>query len=221
MPFLLYLPACYAEQPAQRYPTIYLLHGLNYSEDQWADLGIVDVADALIASGDLPPIIMVMPRWENRRQAESAIVDFLMPQVEEEQRTRAERSMRAIGGISRGAGWAFRIGFKHGDLFSAIGLHSPAVDLIDVFAIRDWLRSVPEGEAPPRLWIDIGESDTLLASTLAILRALDKYGQPYVWSSSPGGHNAEYWSAHLEEYLLWYAEPWQAAGPVATQQPTP
>ena len=37
--YLVYLPACYAEQSDRHYPVLYLFHGQTYSNQHWIDRG--------------------------------------------------------------------------------------------------------------------------------------------------------------------------------------
>ena len=59
--FILYLPPCYQEAQQEGFPVLYLLHGLSYNGDQWLRLGLVERMDALIAQGEIPPFIIVLP----------------------------------------------------------------------------------------------------------------------------------------------------------------
>ncbi len=65
MEYRVWLPPCYDEQPDRRYPVLYMIHGQNYNEDQWDRLGIDETAASLISSGEIPPLIIVMPRDRN------------------------------------------------------------------------------------------------------------------------------------------------------------
>jgi hypothetical protein len=65
---------------------------------------------------------------------------------------------RAIGGLSRGAGWALRLGFTRWDLFSVIGLHSLAVLQSDASQIDKWIGDIPPAHRP-QVFMDIGEND--------------------------------------------------------------
>jgi enterochelin esterase-like enzyme len=207
LPYRVYLPACYAALPQARFPALYLLHGLAATDSQWDALGADEAAEALIAAGAAPPFLIVMP-WERKGlEYESAIVDFLVPAIDATYHTRADREGRALGGISRGAGWALRIGIRHPDLFSALGLHSPAVIVPDLYYLPGWLQAVPAGQMP-RLWIDIGDHDVLLASARELTAVLDDTQVPYAWHLFTGYHEPAYWSAHVEEYLRWYSAGW-------------
>jgi enterochelin esterase-like enzyme len=208
LPYRIYLPGCYAEWPEAHFPTLYLLHGLQATDAQWDDLGADDVAARLIASGEIPPLIIVMP-WERRGlDYESAIADVLVPWVDASFRTIPSREGRAIGGLSRGAGWALRIAFQHPGLFSALGLHSPAILSPDLYNLPFWL----EGLSPqdlPRIWIDIGDRDPLRPSTLELAAIFDQAEVAYAWHPNQGYHAPDYWASHMQEYLIWYSLGWE------------
>ena len=62
--FNVYLPAGY--DAARCYPVIYLLHGLYGEYHDWQTQGNMQtVADELIASGELLPVVIVMPNAGN------------------------------------------------------------------------------------------------------------------------------------------------------------
>ena len=59
--YAVYLPDSY-ESSTLRYPVLYLLHGHNGNLYDWVNLGhIQQTADEMIARGDMPPAIIVMP----------------------------------------------------------------------------------------------------------------------------------------------------------------
>ncbi|OGO14797.1 MAG: hypothetical protein A2Y93_00935 [Chloroflexi bacterium RBG_13_68_17] len=215
LPYRIYLPPCYTERPLPSYPTLYLLHGLASTDSQWDDLGIDETATRLIQSGEIPPLLIVMP-WERRGlDYLTDLPDVLVPTIQRLYRAAPERSARAIGGLSRGAGWALRIGLQRPDLFTAVGLHSPAVLTPDLYYLPDWLEAIPSG-IEPSLWIDIGDHDPLLAPTEELRAILDQADYPYEWTLDPGRHEPAYWIDHLETYLRWYARPWETASPAAS-----
>src|SRR5688572_19519535 len=146
--FRVYLPPCYDEKTDQRYPVLYLLHGQTYTDDQWIRLGAVDVADDLILSGESVPFIIVFPddRYWNLPPGPGfgqRLVEALIPHIDNTYRTLPNRNHRTIGGLSRGAGWALRLGLNYWELFGTIGLHSLAVLQKDASEIRDWLADIP------------------------------------------------------------------------------
>jgi len=213
--FIVYLPPCYDQETDSRYPVLYLIHGQNYNNDQWDRLGADEAADALIASGDVPPFIIVMPRDRSWAQPTEdhfgeVLVDQLVPYIDAHYRTRAERAYRAIGGLSRGAGWAVHLGLSRWELFGAIGAHSLPVFWSDTAHIRQWLKAIP-ADALPRIYLDIGEKDrpSILESATWFESLLTEQGIPHEWHLFPGYHEEAYWQAHVEAYLRWYAAGWK------------
>jgi hypothetical protein len=45
--------------------------------------------------------------------------------------------------------------------------------------------------------------------TLDLLAVFDQAGLGYAWHPNSGYHAPEYWTSHLEEYLLWYSQGWE------------
>ena len=210
--FRVYLPPCYNEKKDQRYPVLYLLHGQTYTDDQWIRLGAVKVADQLILSGESIPFIIVFPddHYWNLPPGPGfgeRLVDKLIPYIDRTYRTLPERDHRAIGGMSRGAGWALRLGLTRWDLFGTIGLHSLAVFEGDASEITRWLAAIPP-VSRPRIFMDIGDNDQGLEMAQVVERQFNQYGLMHEWHLYNGAHTEEYWSAHVEEYMRWYAEGW-------------
>ena len=210
-----YLPPCYDVQFQRAYPVLYLIHGQNFTDDQWDRLGVDETLDRLVPQGDLPPFIIVMPRDREWTQPDEdgfgeAVVHELVPWVDAHYRTFPDRTHRAIGGLSRGAAWALHLAFTHWDLFGAVGGHSPPVFWTDAPHVPDWLAAIPP-EAWPRIWLDIGDMDRqeILESAAWLEALLTQMGIPHEWHLYAGRHNEAYWRAHVEEYLRWYAAPWQ------------
>jgi enterochelin esterase-like enzyme len=207
-----YLPPCYALHPAERYPVLYLFHGQGYTDDQWIRLGATTAADRLITSGQAPPFIIVMPYdplWREPDQYgfEDAVIRDLLPAVDARFRTLPDRAHRAVGGLSRGSGWAFHFGLSRPDLFGAIGAHSVILFGIDSRRVNTWLTAIPPGFLP-RIYMDIGDHDSGLASARVLEQLLTTDGIPHEWHLNLGEHDEAYWSAHVEEYLRWYAAGW-------------
>lgn len=210
--YLIYLPPCYDEKPGERYPVLYLLHGQTYTADQWVRLGAATVADRLILNGEAAPFIIVFPddRYWNVQAGPGfgqRLVDHLIPHIDQNYRTLAERDQRAIGGMSRGAGWALRLGLQRWDLFGTLGLHSLAAFADDRPFLEDWLEIIPP-ESWPNIFMDMGESDQELGFNSQFESALIQLGIPHEWHLYPGAHDEAYWGAHVEEYLHWYASMW-------------
>jgi enterochelin esterase-like enzyme len=210
--FIVYTPPCYQQQRDQRFPVLYLLHGQTYNDDQWIRLGTPVIADNLIASGEAPPFIIVFPddRYWNLPAGTGfgqRLVEAIIPYVDTHYRTIDVRPGRAIGGLSRGGGWALQVGLTHWDMFDSIGLHSPAIFGEDRPQLETWVKDIPSN-AWPRLYLDIGDNDTELGFALKFDDLLTQYDVPHEWHLYTGDHTESYWGAHVEEYLRWYAAGW-------------
>ncbi len=207
--FYIYLPECYARDDETRYPVLYLLHGQNYQADQWVRLGAPQVAGELIASDEALPFIIVMPfniaSWRGADVDEfgEVFANEFIPYIDENYRTFATREKRALGGLSRGGGWAIRYGLTRPDLFGAFGAHSPAIFYRDYSKLDDWLKEIPEDETP-LIYIDIGDQDGELADARNFADELAAAGVVHEWHLYAGAHEEAYWQAHVEEYLRWY-----------------
>lgn len=128
-----YLPSKY-QTSRQNYPVLYLLHGNNGSRHDWVKLGKIQAtADQLIAKGEIPPAIIVMPdagvTWfvDRREKMETALIRELIPDVENNFRALRSRDGRLIGGLSMGGYGSLRFALKYPELFAAAALLSPAI----------------------------------------------------------------------------------------------
>jgi enterochelin esterase-like enzyme len=210
--YFIYLPPCYDEGTGRRYPVLYLLHGQTYTADQWIRLGAVDAIDELILSGESVPFIIVFPddHYWNQPAGTSfgvRLVNNIIPTVDLTYRTIPDPRYRAIGGLSRGAGWALQVGLSRPDLFRVIGLHSLAAFQKDASKVDDWITAIPL-PSQPRVFMDIGEDDQQLASTQQIEAQFTQFDLEHEWHLYNGDHTEKYWSAHVEEYIRWYSEQW-------------
>jgi enterochelin esterase-like enzyme len=178
--------------------------------DQWPRLGAVTVADQLILSGESVPFIIIFPddHYWNLPPGPAfgeQVIENLMPFIDSTYRTLDDREDRAIGGMSRGAGWALQLGLTHPDLFGSLGAHSPVVFLDDAAFLEDWIAAIPP-EAFPRLFLDIGDRDKEVGYARLLAELLLEYNIPYEWHLYAGDHSEVYWGAHVEEYMRWYAQ---------------
>lgn len=129
-----YLPTGYAENTNVSYPVMYLLHGNDGLRNDWAVKGKMQkTVDTLVASGDIPPAIFIMPdantNWyvDLKEKMETAFVQDLMPHIEKTYRTINTRDGRVIGGLSMGGYGALRFVLKYPEKFQAAALLSPAI----------------------------------------------------------------------------------------------
>jgi len=144
------LPAQY-DQTTDRYPVLYLLHGLTGNYANWARMGVPRYARAY-------DLIVVMPdggnawyvNWAKTEEGqkndwEDAIIKDMIGHVDATYRTIAKREGRAINGLSMGGYGALTLGLKHPDLFCSIGSHSGALSYARQTADR-----IKSGQPPRR-----------------------------------------------------------------------
>jgi len=119
-----YLPPGF--NPSDRYPVVYLLHGLPGSPSEYIDgTRLGDFADAQIAARTFRPFIAVIPaagtsasydgEWAG--QWETALVTDIVPWVDAHLPTLATASGRTIAGLSAGGFGAIDIALRHPGLF--------------------------------------------------------------------------------------------------------
>ena len=131
--YAVYLPDGY-EASTLSYPVLYLLHGHNQDLYSWANSGhIQPTADGLIARGEIPPAIIVMPdagsTWyvDRKEKMETAVIQDLIGDVQHNFRVIDARNGRVVAGLSMGGYGALRFVLKYPEMFAAAGLLSPAI----------------------------------------------------------------------------------------------
>ena len=127
-----YLPSGY--DAAKEYPVIYLLHGLWGSYTDWTRLGgMKAVADELIASGEVMPVVIVMPNagdedvhhYQNGyfNVTDWPYEDFFyqefLPAVEKKFNCGGSKGRRAVMGLSMGGGGSIVYAQRHPEMFSS------------------------------------------------------------------------------------------------------
>ena len=136
-----YLPEGYDQ--AKHYPVIFLLHGLSDDYTAWDKLGrIKDVADELIRSGEVRPVVIVMPNaggadihnYQNGYfnvpgwPYEEFFFREFLPEVEKKFNCGGSKGARAVMGLSMGGGGSVVYCQRHPDMFSSCYAMSPWLD---------------------------------------------------------------------------------------------
>jgi enterochelin esterase-like enzyme len=143
---VVYTPAGY-DKGKQKYPVLYLQHGMAEDRTGWTRQGHAQmILDNLIAQGKCKPMIVVMESGDievpfhasspDKADAErerygssfcTLIINDLIPWVDSHFRTRADRTHRAMAGLSWGGKQTFDIAFNHPDKFAYAGAFSGAI----------------------------------------------------------------------------------------------
>ncbi len=215
MNFNIYLPPCYDELPEREFPILYLLHGKDYGKDQWGDLGLISTANEMIAAEQISPMIIVLPEdlgseYPDEDFFEDDLINDVMPYIEDNYRVKEGAENRALGGLSRGAGWTFYIGLNNPEMFSALGMHSLAIfNSLEEGEYQSWLDEIKPDDMP-NIFIDYGDEEfDLLKNTISeFIEQLEGRGFEYDFNVFPGAHDKAYWSSNIERYLLFYSRDW-------------
>jgi S-formylglutathione hydrolase FrmB len=182
--YAVYLPDGY-DTSTLRYPVLYLLHGHGGDLYDWVNLGhIQQKADELIAHGDIPPALIVMPAagstWyvDRKEKMETAVIRDLVGDAERNFRALGVREGRLVAGLSMGGYGALRFVLKYPDMFAAAALLSPAIydpeppeasgaRKAGVFGAPDFDPQVWKSLNYPALW------DAFLAKKIAVPLYID------------------------------------------------
>jgi enterochelin esterase family protein len=207
-----YTPPGYDAAGARRYPVLYLLHGSGDNESTWTEFGKANVIlDNLIAAKKAEPMIIVMTdghaviaqtRDANLKNTDAFASDLLgdvMPLVESNYRTLADRDHRAIAGLSMGGNQSLLIGLNHRELFSWVGGMSSAIREAEQPLATFWAE--PNSSKTPLrlLWLRIGRDDFLIKENRAFDALLTERHVPHDYAESAGGHIWPNWRSYLTE----------------------
>jgi enterochelin esterase-like enzyme len=194
---------------------------------EWEQYGLLDAAEALISSGEIEPLIIVLPQGDQSYWVDWAdggpawglyAAHDVVQHVDRTFRTIADPAHRAVGGLSMGAHGALQLALAYPGVFGVVGAHSPSLRSFSErlpyfgdqphFSAHDPLQLVqqhPERVRGLQLWLDVGEQDVWHASVVSLHAALDHAGAHHLWRVYPGEHDAQYWTTHTGHYLRFYS----------------
>ncbi len=134
--FSLYLPPGY-EGGQARYPVVCHLHGINGSHDNEQTVFVPASHEAAVSAGLIEPCIIVFPDgysdsfWADaihvEKPAESDVMEKILPFVDANYRTVADRGRRVIQGFSMGGFGAGKFATKFPDAFVACVIYDGAM----------------------------------------------------------------------------------------------
>lgn len=223
-----YTPPEYS--PKQRYPVLYLLHGIGGDETEWERFARPDALfDNLIADGKAVPMIVVMPngRAQKRDRAEGNVfasapafavfehdlLDDVIPAIESRYSVAADREHRAIAGLSMGGGQSLNFGLGHLESFAWIGGFSAAPN---TKSAEDLVPDARGAKSQLRLlYLSCGRKDGLIRISQQVHRYLEQQGVPHLWNVDSHGHDPTHWRNNLHAFAqrLFTEEPGRAGEP--------
>jgi enterochelin esterase-like enzyme len=207
---LVYLPPGYDAD--QKYPVLYLLHGIAGNEYEWTGYCHADIIlDNLIADGKAVPMVVVMPNGRAQKDDrppqgniyaaapafavfERDLLDDVIPAIESRYSVQTDRDHRALAGLSMGGGQSLNFGLAHPDVFAWIGAFSAAPNTKQIAA----LLPDPNGIMGLKLlWLSCGNKDGLINLSQSVHRYLKQNNVPHIWNVDGGGHIGPEWEANL------------------------
>lgn len=207
-----YTPPGYDRDIDKRYPVLYLQHGAGENQTSWTRQGKVNhIMDNLLAREKAKPMIVVMAHGYAARPGaanpdrpsrednlfQQVVVEELVPFIDDQFRTIADREHRAIAGLSMGGGQAMRIGLEHLDQFAWVATMAGAIDAENPPAV---LRDPQLANARLKLlWIGCGRDDMILERSEKLHEKLTQQGITHVYHLSDGSHEWQAWRKHLWE----------------------
>jgi enterochelin esterase-like enzyme len=230
MQYAIYLPPGYDDLPNRfvRYPVVYLLPGASGSTDTWVKAGdMAEQMDELLPKGQVQPMILVVPQESLKYYSNGGGIDGLLgnwgtyttndlvKEIDSNYRTIQSKDGRAIAGDSEGGYAAMNLGLKNPSEYGVIGSFSGSFtinqdDLSKLFGGDQSLADenspmlyVPELEGElPVVYLLVGEQDsTSLEENQKFAEELKARNASYKFDTFPGGHNWEFWRAHLPDLL--------------------
>jgi enterochelin esterase-like enzyme len=229
-----YTPPGYSAN--QKYPVLYLLHGIGGDETEWQRFAKPNVLlDNLIAVGKATPMIVVMPNGraqkDDRAQGgfgsapafaafEQDLLKDVIPSIEARYSVQSDREHRALAGLSMGGGQSLNFGLTHLDTFAWVGGFSsapntkPAKELVPDPAVAK--------QKLKMLWLGCGNRDGLLDRSQGVHAYLKEHGVPHVWHVDGHAHDATEWRNNLYYFVQYVFRSAPPATPLtATDRPAP
>ena len=217
-----YTPPGYSTD--QKYPVLYLLHGIGGDENEWGRGGAPDVIlDNLIADKKAVPMIVVMPNGRASKDLtgrdpipkqspafavfEKELLTDLIPFIEKSYSVKSDRESRAIAGLSMGGGQSLNFGLGNLDTFAWVGGFSSAPN---TRRPAELIKDHAEAAKKLRLlYVSCGDQDGLSRISQGVHEMLVEKQVPHVYRVIPGGrHDFRVWKSDLYHFAqLIFREP--------------
>ncbi len=218
---MVYTPAEY-ETGKKRYPVLYLQHGMGEDETGWSKQGHMQhIMDNAIAAGKAVPMIVVMESGDikapfnfagggSNEQGRSqygasfypVLLNDLIPYIDKNFRTKADRENRAMAGLSWGGHQTFDVVLQNMDKFAWMGAFSGAIFGMDVKTAYDGVFANGDefNKRMHCLYMNWGSDDFIKSGP--IVSALREQGVKVVASESEGtAHEWLTWRRGLNEFI--------------------
>jgi enterochelin esterase-like enzyme len=215
---IVWLPPGYMISQSKRYPVLYMHDGQNTMNPQTSFLGMEwhadEVADSLISSGKIQPLIIVAIYNTSDRtleysdsdkgvQYQKFLIEYLKPFIDSNYRTLGDARNTAIMGSSMGGLASFLLSYKNPHIFGKAACMSPAL-IAPYLSILDSLRN-DSSKKNIKIYLDNGTAgleEKLMPGCEEMVRILKNKGyhagQDFEWFADQGApHNEMAWSKRL------------------------
>lgn len=218
------------------YPVVYLLNGHGGDNLSWSK---IIKLDSLATEFD---IIIVCPDGRNSwywdspidstMQMESYITRELVPYIDANYRTRADRTGRAITGLSMGGHGGLWLGIRHSDIFANAGSTSGGVNITPFPTKWNMPNRLGPYEQNKQRWkehsvanlvssgklkngqlniiFDCGIEDFFYKVNCKLDADMTARGIAHTYLTSHGRHNAEYWKKSIIPQLEFFSSRFNA-----------
>lgn len=202
VPCVVYTPWEGERVKGERYPVLYLQHGMWGNEFDWVEKGnLIGIMDSLLQAGEVPEMVVIMPdncpskpTYEEELanattgEWEEHFADF-MAEAERKYPISNAPSQRAIAGLSMGGYHTMMVSSTLDGQFAYVGMFSAAT----------FVHQAPSD--PALLWTAIGKDDFLYDSFTEYRQWLEANHREYTYYESAGGHDWPNWQDYLARFL--------------------
>jgi S-formylglutathione hydrolase FrmB len=214
------------------FSVLYLLHGAGGDQTNW-----LSRVPSIKAYADTYNIIIVCPdgsatSWyfdspiDKEMKYETFISKELISAIDKKYNTSAEKTSRAITGLSMGGHGAFYLAFKHPDIWGAAGSMSGGLDIRPFPNNWDIHKRLGNYTDHKENWeensvinmvykldgknlkliFDCGVDDFFYEVNKRLHQKLVERNIPHDYIERPGSHNWDYWSNALKYQLLFFSD---------------
>lgn len=202
----------------EKYPVLYLLHGMGNNHATWCGYANVE----LYAEEHNIAVVMISAENKCYRNVPGGdrYYDFISQELPEFVTNyfpvSKEPSHTYIAGLSMGGYGALLHGMSHPERYAAIGSFSGAVEAslnmsdeelaahpeLEIYYLTD--RALAEGRRIPPMYIACGEDDFLYEMSEKYQKYLRERNVNVTWVSVPGyTHEWRFWDMQIEAFLKW------------------
>jgi S-formylglutathione hydrolase FrmB len=216
----------------QRYPTLYLLHGLSDDHTIWQRRTAIE---RYVEGLNLAVVMPAVHRsfyadmrtgqryWRFISEEVPAMARHFFP-------LSAERDENYVAGLSMGGYGAFKLALSYPERFAAAASLSGTLDVVrlaqaeqaagnnelqHIFGAADTLTESPndlfqlaaqmvaQGKVRPRLYQWCGTEDFLYADNVRFREHTEALGLATTYEEGPGGHEWSSWDAQIQRVIAW------------------